>query len=119
MSLGSRLNIESKGIFASFIFYIVVGIAFLVSLPLTGFPPHVGIIGISSLIAAYGIFKKRSWAIWIVLMLFFVATAFSAYMLYGYYLLGDYLLGIGAIVYLVLTWVFSAYATSRRKTFES
>lgn len=118
MSLGSKLGIENRGMAATLVFYLVVGIIFLALLPLTGFPPHVGIIGIFSLITAYGMLKKRSWAIWFVVVLFLVATTFSAYMFY-YYFLSDYVLSLAMIAYLVLTWVFTGYVASRRRSIES
>lgn len=118
MSLGSRLKIESKGMFATSAFYAIVGIIFFVLLMMASFAPHLGIIGIFSLVTAYGVFRKRAWAIWFVMILFFVGTTFSAFMIYS--ILGaDYILGISAIVYLVLTWVFTTYAVTKRKAFES
>jgi SNF family Na+-dependent transporter len=117
MSLKSKLKIEDVGMFLAFIFYAVVGIAFFVALPMANFPPHIGIIGIFSLITAYGLFMKRTWAIWFVAALFFIATTFSAITLY--YVFGnDSLLTISMIAYLVLTWVFTVYALAKRKTLE-
>jgi len=118
MSLVTRLGIESREMVATLFFYLVVGIIFLASLPLTDFAPHLGIIGIISLIAAYGTLKKRSWAIWPVIILFFAGTTFSLYTLY-YSLPSNYVLGIGVTVYLVLTWVFSGYLLSKRKSLET
>lgn len=118
MSIGSRFGLESKGMVATLVFYLVVGIVFLTSLPLTGFPPHVGIIGIFSLVVAYGTLRKRSWAIWPIIILFFVATTFSGYMLY-YYLLSDYILSIGMATYLILTWAFTVYVASKRRSLEN
>jgi ABC-type glycerol-3-phosphate transport system permease component len=117
MSLGSRLGMEDKGMFATFIFYAAVGIIFLALLPLTGFPPQIGIIGIFSLVVAYGMFRKRNWAIWFIVVLFFVATTFSVYMLY-YYLPKDYLLAASIMVYLILTWIFTAYSATKRRSLE-
>jgi hypothetical protein len=118
MSLGSKLNIESRGMFAAVVFYLVVGIIFLVLLPLASFPPHIGVIGIFSVIAAYGVFRKRNWTIWFVIILFLVATTFSACMLY-YYLQTDYVWSVVMIVYLILTWVFTAYVASKRRSLET
>ena len=118
MSLASRLKIESKGMFVTSTFYAVAGIIFFISLVMASFAPHSGIISIFSLITAYGVFRKRTWAIYFVMVLFFVGTTFSAFVIYS--ALGtDYLLGLSAIVYLVLTWVFTAYAVSKRKISES
>jgi hypothetical protein len=118
MSIASRLKIESRGMFATFIFYAVVGVIFLVLLPITDFPPHIAIMGISSLVAAYGIFQKRKWALWLVVIMFFVATAFSLYMTY-YYITKDYLLGLSTTAYLILTWIFTGYAASKRGMLET
>jgi len=118
MSLKSKLGKENIGTFATLAFYAVVGMVCFAVLPLANFPPHVGIIGILSLVTAYGLFKKRVWTIWLVVMLFFIATTFSAYTLY--YLLGkDLLFDISIIAYLVLTWVFTVYTAAKRKTLTS
>ena len=118
MSLASKLNIESKGMFTASAFHAVVGVAFLALLVVTGFPPHLGIIGVFSLMAAYGLFQKRGWSIWLVVILFFVGTTFSVYMLY-YYLFKDYLTSLGIAAYLVLTCFFTAYVASKRSSLES
>jgi hypothetical protein len=117
MSLGSRLRIESWGIFATSAFYAIVGITFLAVLPMSGFPPHVGILGILSLIAAYGMFRKRAWSFWFIIILFFASTTFAAYIIYSVSAT-DYLLSVGMIFYLILTWVFTAYAANKRKVLE-
>jgi hypothetical protein len=118
VQLGSRLSIESRGMFATLVFYFVAGIIFLALLPLSGFPPQIGIIGIFSVIVAYGVFTKRNWTIWFAAILFLAGTTFSVVMLY-YYLLTNYVLGIGMIVYLILTWVFTGYVVLKRGSFES
>lgn len=118
MSLKSKLKIESVGMFASFVFYAVVGIIWIAVLPITGFPPHVGIIAILSLVTAYGLFKSRIWVLWLIVVLFFVVTTFSAYTLY--YASGKaLLLDVAMIAYLILTWIFTAYIASERKMLES
>jgi len=117
MSFASKLKMESVGMLLTVVFYAIVGIIFLALLPFV-FAPHIGLIGIFSLIAAYGVFKKRNWTIWFIIILFFVATTFSAFMLYGY-LLKDYLLGASMLAYLILTWIFTAYTAARRKNLES
>jgi uncharacterized membrane protein len=71
-----------------------------------------------SLITAYGVLGKRVWTIWFVMILFFVGTTFSAFMIYNIPQI-DYLLGVGAILYLILTWAFTGYAVAKRKVFES
>jgi uncharacterized membrane protein HdeD (DUF308 family) len=118
MSLKSKLKIENVGMFAASIFYAVVGIVCFVVLFMANFPPHIGIIGIFSLITAYGLFRKRSWVIWLIAALFFIVTTFSAITLY--YVFGtDLLLTISMIAYLILTWIFTVYTMVKRKTLES
>lgn len=118
MSPKFKLEKENIGLAAAFIFYVVVGIVCFVFLPIGNYPPHIGIIGIFSLLSAYGLFKKRVWAIWLIVVLFFVATTFSAAMLY--YTLGrDILLNVIMFAYLILTWVFTAYVATKRENLET
>jgi len=119
MSLKSKLKIESTGMFAAFVFYAIVGIVCFAVLPIANFPPHIGIIGILSLLTAYGLFKKRVWTIWFAVVLFFSAVTCSVVMLYYYLLQSDIFLGISMIVYLVFSWVFTVYTAAKRKTLES
>jgi len=119
MSLKSKLKIENVGMFAAFVFYAVVGIICFAVLTIVDFSLiHVSIIGILSLITAYGLLKSRAWALWVVISLLFIATTFSAYTLY-FAFEKDLLLDVGTIAYLVLTWVFTAYTAAKRKTLES
>jgi SNF family Na+-dependent transporter len=118
VSVASKLKIESRGMFVTSAFYAAVGVIFFVLLVMAGFPPYLGIIGIFSLITAYGIFRKRAWTIWLVMILFFVGTTFSAVMIY-YVPEIDYVLSIGVVIYLILTWIFTAYVVVKRKSFES
>jgi small-conductance mechanosensitive channel len=117
MSFRSKLKIDNVGMFVALLFYAVVGIISFAALPMAGFPPHIGIIGILSLLTAYGLFRKRAWTIWFVVILFLTATTFSVITLY-YYLGTDLILDISMIAYLVLTWVFTSYIADKRKTLE-
>lgn len=118
MPLKSKLKIENVGMFVAFVFYAAVGIFSFAVLVMDFRLIHIGIIGILNLITAYGLIKKRDWAIWLIIALFFIATTFSAITLY--YVLGnDLLLAISMIAYLILTWVFTAYMAAKRKTLES
>lgn len=117
MSFASKLKFESKGAFATFAFYGLAGIILLILLPLSGFPPHIALLGITSLVAAYGLFAKRKWAFWIVVVLFFVVTTFTLYTLY-FVLSTDLIAAIGMIAYALLTWAFTAYVAINRKSVE-
>ena len=118
VSIESKLRIESRGLFATSVFYAVVGVIFFVLLPMASYTPYLAVIGIFSLITAYGVFRKRAWAIYFVVILFLVATTFSAVMIYNIAQI-DALLGLSSIVYLILTWVFTLYAWDKRKVFET
>ena len=82
-------------------------------LPLSGFPPHVGLIGITSIVAAYGLLMQRKWANWLVAALFFVAYVFSLFTLY-YVIATDIVAATSMIAYAVLTWIFTAIVIMTR-----
>lgn len=96
-------------------FYGIVGIIFVVLLPLADFPPHIGLTGVLNLIAAYGIFKKRFWALWLVVALFAVATTISLYTLYVISFT-NWIVALSMIAYAVLTWIFTFNIYSKRKS---
>jgi hypothetical protein len=116
MSITSRIG--SKGMFTTSIFYAIVGIVFLALLPLSGFAPHVGLLGIISLVTAYGLFRKRAWSLWLVVILFVSATTFSLFVLYGD-LARELVTSLVMVAYLVLTWIFTGYAALKRATLSA
>ncbi|MEM2385817.1 MAG: hypothetical protein QXO67_02435 [Candidatus Bathyarchaeia archaeon] len=117
MGLKSRLKVEDGGFLAASVFNVVVGVLCLAILALVDFGLiHVGLIGIISLVTAYGLFRRRFWAVWSMSIATFMATVFAVSTLY--YTLGDLPLNMAVIVYVVLTWVFAAYAASRRGKLE-
>ncbi|HVP93024.1 MAG TPA: hypothetical protein VMS94_04710 [Acidobacteriota bacterium] len=118
MSLRSRLDFGSRGMLATIAFYAVVGIVNFAVLFMANFPPHLGVMGILSLIAAYGLFMKRAWTMWVVAMLFFIVTTFAAYTLY-YVWSNDAIVSLSALAYLILTWIFTAYIAMKRRVLES
>ncbi|MEJ5327169.1 MAG: hypothetical protein WHU54_02820 [Candidatus Bathyarchaeia archaeon] len=115
MSFKSKLNVNDARKLAPVAFYGAVGIIFLALLPFANFPPHIGLTGILNLIAAYGLFKKRFWALWLVVALFAVGTTLSLYTLYVL-AFSNWLVSISMAAYAILTWVFTAYVTAKRKT---
>jgi hypothetical protein len=118
MSFASKLKTADARTLASTIFYGAVGVIFIVLLPFANFPPHIGLTGILSLVTAYGIFKKRFWALWLVVALFVVATTFSLYTLYVI-AFTNVIVGVSMIVYAVLTWLFTLYIVLKRKPTEA
>jgi hypothetical protein len=95
------------------LFYAIAGILFLVLLPIANYPPHIGLIGIMSLLAAYGLYTRRIWAKWLVAILFFVATAMSLFTVYSI-LLSNWVISLCMIVYAVLTWYFTYYVIIKK-----
>lgn len=118
MSVASKLKSADARALAPVAFYGAVGIIFLALLPFANFPPHIGLTGIISLITAYGLFKKRVWALWLVVALFAVGTTLSLYTLYVF-AFSNWLVSICMAAYAVLTWIFTAYITAKRKNQES
>jgi hypothetical protein len=114
MSFASKLKTIGAQTLAPAAFYGAVGIIFLVLLPLADFPPHIGLIGILSLVTAYSILKKRAWAVWLVGILFAVATTLSLYTLYVI-AFTNWIVSASMIVYAVLTWIITLYMILKRK----
>ena len=117
MTLTSRLKTANLKEVAPVIFYGTVGAIFLVLLPFSNFPPHIGLTGILSLATAYGILKNRLWALWLVGALLAVATTISIYTLYVI-AFTNWILGIGMIVYGILTWLVTLYILLKRRPQE-
>jgi hypothetical protein len=113
VSLSKRLKTFKPFQLASIAFYAVTGLI-LAFLPLTGYPPHLGFLGIFSLITAYSLFVKRGWAPWIVAILFFVNTAFSLDVLFSIGF-SNIVVALSMLAYAVLTWMFTAYLLLKRK----
>lgn len=84
-------------------FYAVTGALMLAFLPLTGFPPHLGFLGIVSLITAYSIYGARAWAPWLTFILLIANTAFSAVTLYSV-ALSNLLVTAMLLPFLLFTW---------------
>ena len=114
MSLSKRLKTFKPFQLASIAFYAVTGLILLAFLPLTGYPPHVGFLGIFSLITAYSLFVKRGWAPWLVAILFIVITVFSLAVLFSVGF-SNIVVALSMLAYAVLTWMFTAYLLLKRK----
>ncbi|MCW4000034.1 MAG: hypothetical protein NWE93_07330 [Candidatus Bathyarchaeota archaeon] len=95
------------------VFYAATGLLLLAFLPLSGYPPHVGFLGIFSLIGAYSLFTKRSWAPWLVFVLLITNSVFSLYTLYAVGL-SNIIVALTMIGYALLTWLFTYIAAVKR-----
>lgn len=118
MSIKSKLKIESTGMLLASVFYLVAGVLCFYFLATSPSLIHVGMIGILSIITAYGVFSKRFWAFWTAIILFFMVTMFSAVMLY-YFFGTEIIIDLSFAAYLVLTWIATAYLASKRKNLSS
>lgn len=118
MGFKSRLKTENIGLFLASIFYAAAGIIFFIVLATIDLElVHIGLLGIISLATAYGLIRRRRWALWSVFVLFFTNTTFAISMLY-YTGGGDTLIDAAMILYLALTWIATVYLAARRKKLE-
>ena len=118
MPFTSKLRSIELGYVAPIGFYSIVGIIFLATLPFANFPPHIGLTGILSLVTAYGLFKKRFWAIWLVAALFAAATAIALITLY-FVAFSNLVASLSMVAYAVLTWVFTLYLAVKSRPAEA
>ena len=118
MSFASKLKTADFKELAPAIFYGAVGVILIVLLPLANFPPHIGLTGALSIVAAYGILKKRLWALWLIVALLAVATTISLYTLAvtGF---SNWITGLSMVAYAVLTWLVTLYIVLKRKSSEA
>jgi hypothetical protein len=86
----------------------------LVFLPLSGFPPHLALLGILSLITAYSLLTNRVWATWLVFIQLITISVFS---LYTFYAVGfsNVIVALIMVAYVALTWAVAAWLWIRRK----
>ena len=124
MTLKSKLKVESRGALAFSVFYAVAGAALVFILVVSNFtaPPHLGVLGLLSLITAYGVFRMRKWSVLLVIALFFLGITFGAITLY-YSILrqtfeGTLLLRVALIAYLIMTVVAFLYVVAKRENFQ-
>lgn len=123
MTLKSRLKVENPAVLLFSAFYVIVGIVFLFIFAIYNLRLlHLGIIGVLSLIAAYGVFRMEKWAVWLVAALFLLGTTFGTITLYDSIVLqtfeGALLFHVALIAYLILTVVALIYVAAKRKDFE-
>ena len=125
MSLKSKLSLENPLMFAASMFYLVAGMIFFYELALEPSLFHMGLLGILSIVSAYGTFRMRRWTLWFVVALFILGTSFAViqlcYTVATYSFFPDMELGlfnVALIVYVALVWFFSIYVMARRKMLE-
>lgn len=122
MTLKNKFKVENPVVFLFSVVYTIVGIVFLSIFVVYGLkPPHVGVIGILSLITAYGVFRMEKWAVWLVVVLFLLGNTVGIITLiftsrwpaeFGFPL------QLPLIIYLIITEVISIYVVAKRNEFE-
>ena len=123
----SRLKVKRRDGLLLAVFYAVVGILQLATLAVVDIRMMwIGALAILSLIAAYGLFTARRWAVWLVIGLFFPQAVFAVFSLYGvislYSLSAELiplLMEVSLGAFLVLSLVSFIYVAAKRETFEA
>lgn len=122
--LKAKIKPENRGIFLFSGFYMVAGVIEILYLLVEKFsaPPHIGVLGIISLITAFGLLKLKKWSVLFVTGLFFLGAAFSVTTLYNSILLqtfeGGILFHMAFIGYAVMLLVACLYVLTKRERFE-
>jgi hypothetical protein len=126
-SLVSRFKIKRRDAFLLAVFHAAVGILQLAALALWDVRMvWIGALAILSLLAAYGLFTVKKWAVWLVISLFFPQIVFGAWTLYGLVLLYSFsfdtaslLLEVSISLFIVLSLASFVYVAAKRKSFEA
>ena len=122
----SRFKVKRRDGLLLAVFYAVVGILQLATVAVNDIRMMwIGALAILSLIAAYGLFAARKWAVWLVIGLFFPQAIFGLTTLYGVISLYSsaelipLLMEISLGAFLVLSLVSFLYVAAKRNTFEA
>jgi hypothetical protein len=101
--------------FASYLFYIAGGIILLAFVPLIGFPPHVALLGILSIVTGYFLYKQKKQTNWLIAIYFITASVFGLFTVVssGF---GNWAVSGLLIIYVLLTWVFTIYISLLKGT---
>ncbi len=126
MRLKPKFKIEKLGIVALSIFYAIAGGAEIFLLYLSDFSLFtVGILGILSLITAYGLVKTKKWVPWLVAILLTLGITFGATTLHASILRQTFSPSLDVlsfhltlIVYLLMMIVASIYVLAKREIFS-
>ena len=111
-----------SGLFFFSVFYLVSGIALLVPVILSGSTPlHVVSLGVLSLAAAYGLYKKKSWGTYLAILVSLPGIAFGCFTILAFYqtaglgLVGVVLISatILYVTLLAVSLLYAAYKGSR------
>ena len=120
----SKFKVENQVVFLFLVFYIIAGAVEVFYVVAENFapPPHIGVLGLLSLITAYGLFKMKKWSILLVTALFLLGITFSAITLYNSVILqtfeGALLFHTALIAYMIMLLIAFMYVVAKREKFE-
>lgn len=105
------------------IFYAISGIAYLLILTISNFEILVALLlGLPSIIIAYGLFKTKKWAALLAIALFFPQIGFGIFSLVGGLALDTasqvLLFNIALIIHTILLMICFLYIAAKRKEFQ-
>ena len=124
MTSKSKFKVENPIVFLFSVFYIIAGIAQVSYWVIENSvaPPHIGVLGLLSLITAYGLFKMRKWSVLLVIALFFLEVTFGAIALYNSVILqtfgGALLLNVALTAYMIILLIAFIYVVAKREKFQ-
>ena len=124
MPLKSKFKVESPVVFLFSVFYIVAGAVEIFYLVIENFaaPPHIGVLGLLSLVTAYGLFNMRKWSVLLVTALSFLGITFGATTLYNSVIWqtfeGALLFHTALIAYMTMLLIAFIYVVAKREKFE-
>ena len=117
---GLKSKVKDVFTYFSAVFYLVSAAFFFYLLAEDLGMIHVALIGILSLITAFGVFRKESWSVWSAFLVFCGGNAFAISLLFNPLTaeVGGTTLKIGLIVYLILVWAAMLYLAAKRREFH-
>ena len=124
MASNPRFNIEDPIVLMLSLFFIIAGIVEVGywAIEHAAAPPHIAVIGILSLITAYGFFKTKKWSVPLVIILFFIGLTFGVLTLntsvglqtFG----GAPLFHTALIAYMIILFIAFVYTVAKREKFN-
>jgi len=124
MTLRSKLKIEKFGLNILSLFFVIEGIAEFFVLFLSNFRLFpIGILFIFSLTSAYALIKIKKWAVWFIVIRFFLGTTFGTTTLYASIMIQTFRPNLTVlsfhlmlIAYLIITMITTIYVLAKKKT---
>jgi hypothetical protein len=124
MASKSGYSIGNPVVFLFSLFYIIVGIVQVGywAVEISAAPPTIVVLGILSLITAYGFFRMKKWSVPLVIGLFFLGVTFGAVTLNTSILLqsfgGALLFHTALIGYMIILLIALLYTLMKREDFD-